>query len=483
MKSMPDLQSYFEVQFPITTEAGIQPIVDTLRQRKIPVAAHCGGHADMPRFVDFLIKNNDGFAWFEMIERLNATNDNAFYMVISDQRKTAYHILQQINVSSNISTIVRIVFNTSPDHAEKLAKETQILAQAIRKGEYVVDIGPSNNKYDIKLGYSCNNNCKHCVIKPDLWKLEEESPGSVATVSEGMDCYRDRSFEDIIDIFRSKDFQSVDNVVITGGEPTRRSDIVPILRWLYYRRPDIKIVIQTNGRNLKDKELVKKIRRYTKRIVFVIAIHGPEEIHNMVVDNRKEEGNPYRETIQGIKNLQELFGTDLEMRSEMVLSNYNYSYVFESIIEQHEQFKINSIGISYPHLEGFSKEKVDELCPAMVDLMPMLNQINNYLHKHSDLIVETEEIPKCVYNQALDKPLRIGGMAPAKDKNIIVAYPERFQSDFISAWVASHEKLESCCECMFDNECPGVWWENLRFNEGMLLPVKNSEEVNFGAQC
>lgn len=354
----------------------------------------------------------------------------------------------------------------------KLDAAFKIMSKVIQRKEYIFPERKHQRYYDLKLGYSCNNNCIHCVIKPNLVNFQREDSDSIILDSGiGMQCTRDLSYPDIISLFRSKDFENVGRLTITGGEPTIRKDLINILKWLYYNRPDIQISIQTNGRFLSNYDFAREIRRYSRAIGFVFAIHGNEETHNFIVNNRKDEGNPYQETVQGLRNVLSLFSKrETNIRIETVLSKYNYNEAYDVIREFHEQYDIEHAGISYPHLEGFAPDKVREIAPVMKDLVPMLKALNDYAHEHCDLLIEYEEIPDCIHRQYTSS-LKLGNMGIRWD-GISVNYLGEQMDDFYKVWLRCHSKALQCENCIKNNSCIGVWWENLEINLDSIIPIK-----------
>lgn len=343
------------------------------------------------------------------------------------------------------------------------------LNYAVMKNEYFLWGQSSGIIYDVKLGISCNNNCFHCVIKPTVLCAKKKSPESVILDSGlGMWHTQDPSFRELINRISFK--KNISSIVLTGGEPTIREDFVVILKWLYYNRPDVQVTIQTNGRNLANENLVKSILRYTRdNIFFVIAIHGTEVTHNNIVNNRREQGNPFKETLMGIKNL--LKYNLKNIRTEIVISNKNKNELAEAVRFQHEELGISIIGISYPHLFAFSKKDRIKIAPPMGDLILEIKKINKYLEKTPNLQVLTEEIPPCFYAK-IDEPIYIQAFGTPETKTSVCCYDGCIIEDFNISWKNDHKKIPSCAECLIDRECPGVWKETLDLNRETLSPLK-----------
>lgn len=389
--------------------------------------------------------------WIKLLKRLNAYHGDIFDWKYTEE-------------TSELT--IRIKENTDVDSN----KACNILGEAIKESEYRTGCLGNGTYYDLKLGYSCNNNCIHCVVKPNIMNLKRQNPMDIVIDSGyGMWCRKDLGYAQVIHILRSNEFDKVSAVVLTGGEPTIRKDFVDILKWLYYNRPYVKVILQTNGRNLCNWELAKSVYRYTRNIQFTVAIHGFEASHNYIVNNRKEKGNPYQETLEGIRNIKKLYGDDLDMRLEIVLSNYNYSEVPRVVEYFYDEFGINYFGISYPHMEEYEPEYIMEIAPKMNYLIPMIKELDNFVKKHCDVQLFLEEIPKCVLRQAGATSLL---EMPEKKPNFVVRYLDNEQKNFFDIWRSIHAKAPACKKCICNKTCLGVWYENLFLNEDALIPIE-----------
>ena len=89
------------------------------------------------------------------------------------------------------------------------------------------------SSYDLKLGFNCNNNCRHCVI------AEKRPCGSL----------NENQIFELIDNLP----EEVDEVQITGGEPTIHKDLKEFIKKI--KDMGYKVKLDTNGYNpvmLKD---------------------------------------------------------------------------------------------------------------------------------------------------------------------------------------------------------------------------------------
>lgn len=361
--------------------------------------------------------------------------------------------------------------------SDELEKNLNILAAALQRKEYDYYYPKGNRYFDIKLGYSCNNNCFHCVVKPNIWAIKAMNPQDIILDSGyGMWCKQDLTYEQVIDQLRKQNWSEIGHVVLTGGEPTIRRDFIEILKFFYYCLPDVKLALQTNGRNLSSIALVRSIYRYSRKIDFVVAVHGTEQTHNDIVNNRKERGNPYQEVINGIKNLKDIYGQELSLRIEVVISNKNKHELVALTKFLHEELELTNIGFSYPHLEGFSSKDILEKAPTLAELVPVLKALNDYNKEHEDLLIQVEEVPDCVYHQ-FDNDIRIVDMSHEPDSNVLVSYLGAESDNFMKDFLAAHTKLPQCLECVKFDKCNGLWYETATLNTDSIIPIKEKKHA------
>ena len=161
--------------------------------------------------------------------------------------------------------------------------------------------------YDLKVGFSCTNDCIHCVVK-DKSK------------------YKDLSFDEIKNILSNN---KITNLTITGGEASLRKDFIEILK--FAKDCGIgEIVLQTMARPLADLNLAKEASKYIN--LYLIAIHSHDSyIHDAIT----QKSNSWNETIRAIKNLQHV---DASIQSQTVISSYNAISLYKTY-----QFILNQL--------------------------------------------------------------------------------------------------------------------------------------------
>ncbi len=434
---------------------GLSELVWSLRAKSIEVHSFNDESKDGEWLINVFISESDIQGWEELIRRLNAVFNRPYKFIRQETKSTG-------------SELCTIVFNTAYN-SNKLEKEAEILTQAVIKEEFKVYPIYSKKLFDIKLGISCNNNCIHCVIKPNVFNIKNQYPESVVLDSGiGMQCSRDLKFSEAVDILEG--VSDVGTIVLTGGEPTIRKDFIDIVKWIYYNKPYAAVALQTNGRNLSNKDLVRALRRYTRNPTFAVAIHGLEETHNLIVNNRKELGNPFKETIQGIKNLNEVFRIDRKIRTEIVLSNLNIEEIPNAVKFQYEELGIRIVGVSYPHLAGFAEEDVKKLAPNLSEVCKLLNSLNKHAAACGDLDIFIEEVPFCIFNQ-LEGEIVLKSFENRNKSNAVLNFMGNQNNNFHNCWLSEHVKFDACKGCAVENECVGIWQESKEINEKHIKPI------------
>jgi organic radical activating enzyme len=127
-------------------------------------------------------------------------------------------------------------------------------------------------KFDLKLGFSCNHSCVHCAVK--------DSTG-----------YPDLTFDKIRELILS--IPDEIPIVITGGEPTCRTDIVDILKLCKNK----KMLFFTNG-SLLTKAILEELKKLNAKVllafqsvdkkVYAETAKGPDFSYNAAINASKD---------------------------------------------------------------------------------------------------------------------------------------------------------------------------------------------------
>ncbi|MBI4374899.1 MAG: radical SAM protein [Elusimicrobia bacterium] len=135
---------------------------------------------------------------------------------------------------------------------------------------------PAPTELHLELTHRCNLKCVMC----EHWRLEHSDPRSVG---------REMSFEDIREAVEgSALLRGIGQIVVTGGEPWLRHDIVGILAFLGARFPEASIIVLTNFWNTGHLRLkLSELRgRGLKALRLGSSLDGIETTHDEVRGQR-----------------------------------------------------------------------------------------------------------------------------------------------------------------------------------------------------
>lgn len=154
---------------------------------------------------------------------------------------------------------------------------------------------------DLKVGYTCNNDCLHCVVTSQH-KVAEKLRGNI-----------DRPTAECLAEIEKSIANGCKFIVNTGGEPTIREDFFELLDCV--KANGATIILQTNGRRLADWEFTEKLLTYP--VICVVAVHSHRvEIHDKIT----QRTGSFEQTIRGIKYFKEYSNN---IMGKCVISKYN----------------------------------------------------------------------------------------------------------------------------------------------------------------
>lgn len=353
--------------------------------------------------------------------------------------------------------------------------------------------------FDLKTGFTCNNFCVHCVIQ-DKKKI----------------CKDDLTTKEIENIILTKAPKN-SMINFTGGEVTIREDFEHLVNFAHDNGH--LIVVQTNGTGLANEELV--IRLKDKLHYVLIAIHAfDREIHNRIVGDiancavdahgvphiketnerrHKEimgtaEPSMYDKTMSGFKNL---IKHNVPCGTQTVISSLNKDYLFDTYSKIQEIKPGILMSMTYPHGMGNARENHEIVCIKYSELK---DQIRKSIQKFGKYIL-TEAIPKCYLHPYAYDILKnqddecftrghLMGIDPSnKNINSKLFDEEGVTQDYGLNNLLSKRKAPKCKECIYFDECPGVWQEYIEWHKDKLdlfpiypikagaIPLRSKDEV------
>lgn len=292
-------------------------------------------------------------------------------------------------------------------------------------------------KADIKVGYSCNNNCKFCV-QGDKKKI-----------------YPDKTTEEIKKILKQAK-KTCQTAVFTGGEPTIRPDLLELASYaksLGFKR----IQAQSNGRMFAYKKFCQEAVNAGVN-EFALALHGHiPELHNYLTSSES-----FSQIVQGIKNLKDLNQTII---TNTVVTRSNYRHLPE-IARLLTSLKVDQFQFAFVHPLGTAKDNFYSVVPRMSMIMPYI-KAGLDIGINAEINVMTEGIPYCLmegYENYIAERI-----IPATD-----IYELGTKVDFEKVRpVIAKAKGKNCKECKLFDFCEGPWREYPeKFGFEEFVPIK-----------
>lgn len=279
-------------------------------------------------------------------------------------------------------------------------------------------------RLDIKVGYSCNNLCRHCVQGEKRYKLSNKTTDEIK--------------KELGQAFS----KGIEGLVFTGGEPTIRNDFVELVAHAKEIGYD-EIQVQTNGRRFASK-------RFTKAIIeagmneFAPALNGHiPELH----DYMSQVPGAWKQTVQGIKNVKE-YGVRIITNTVVTKPNYRF---LRNIADVLVKLGVSQYQLAFCHAAGRAWEDFESIVPYMSLAAP-------HIHRGLDvginagIPVMAEAMPFCHmmgYEQQVSELV----IPPS------AVYETGFKIDEWEKWRKEEGKWkgESCKACAFYNVCEGPW--------------------------
>lgn len=216
---------------------------------------------------------------------------------------------------------------------------------------------------DIKLGYTCNNNCVFCAVKNHEQK--------------------DRIYEEYDELI-TKERKTNNIITITGGEVTIRKDFFKILSRAY--NLGYKINIQSNGRMFSNPQFTRDVSFFNIS-EFLISIHGHnEDIHESLTRTK----GSFEETVSGIENLIEM---ENNVITNTVLMKESIEYIKDLCILL-KSLSVKKILLSYPDITGGSLQNIDKI-PTLSETKEHIPEITDVCNK-LDIQPIFDNVPLCI---------------------------------------------------------------------------------------
>jgi len=314
-------------------------------------------------------------------------------------------------------------------------------------------------RLDLKVGYSCNNNCLHCVISDNKKNLLDAGKRP------------DLLTEECLELISSAKQRGFSWITFTGGEPTIRSDFIHLIR--YAHEQGLNITIQTNGRRFHDPDFCRQLKGFNIKNI-LIALHGPNsEIHDTITQKKKS----FDETVQAIKNL---VAMDFNIYAKIVISRKNAPYLVETLKLLYS-FGVKSACFAFPHAMGSARLNFIEVVPQYKEIRAEIDSLIE-ISKQLNFNLSLEAFTYCTLSDPVfaDSLYYYLESMKAKSKSIPVREQE-YDWDIIRKLI--RVKFLQCKSCAFDAICEGPWEEYPEaFGSDEFQPLSMDAYIDFLAR-
>ena len=302
---------------------------------------------------------------------------------------------------------------------------------------------------DLKVGFSCNNHCIHCVISDKTGEKDLSLDEIKAIVNEYIERYGQIQ------------------LTLTGGEVTLRKDFIELMSFIKSKKESGEITfvdVQTNARMLSHDDREKAAASVID--FYLIALHCDlAEIHDSITMVK----GSFEQTTTAIRKIASDVGPD-KIAIQTVINRKNYQRLKKIYQFAHEEFGLYEFNITFPHPIGLCYSK--EIVPTYKEVQPYVNEALSYCLENG-IKPYIEALPFCVFypelrQYAFDflerRCIDVVGYAGEKDGDI----------DYQALFASGHNKYESCASCQYNSKCEGVWKEHYTLypDENMLQLMK-----------
>jgi coproporphyrinogen III oxidase-like Fe-S oxidoreductase/organic radical activating enzyme len=252
------------------------------------------------------------------------------------------------------------------------------------------------------------------------------------------------------------------DLMLTGGEPTMRKDLLEILEFCKSLNFE-EITVQTNGTNLDNLELLQSIKSIGN-VKFNISFQSHDPRTSAEISQTPQS---YARLMQALRYIGEL---KLPAYLTIVISKLNYPTLKEQIAFVHEKF---------PYIQHFSFNFIDPIYRAQENLwtIPTFAEAERYIHEAVDymrqhhLTFRIEKLPLCYMSgfEEFSSDIRRGVFDEWRIMSFLRTKGDREKASLMIEQDPRFHYAEQCKSCNLQILCAGI-----NFN---YVKVKGDEEV------
>ncbi len=306
---------------------------------------------------------------------------------------------------------------------------------------------------DCAVGYACNERCRFCPC------------------SEGSTNLPSLSYEEICEaIDRSVDEKGVENILLSGGEPTIHPDFFRILEHIATK--NVRFSLLTNAIKLANKDFADRMFSIVdpNNMDVTVAFHSHiAEKHDYLTQHK----GSFELSLKGVKHLIDK-GVVMSVKNNIV--NYTYKDLPAYVDWVNATFS-DEVTLLFANIDinGTAQSNKQAVSVEFKDSVP-------YLTQALDKIIELRKLGHKRTAKVLTTPLCLldpyyWGFVETQTQSNITAYKVPFSDGENSPLMFdvssdSGPMFKACQECDLKNHCPGTWRSfGNNFDESILTRI------------
>jgi molybdenum cofactor biosynthesis enzyme MoaA len=277
---------------------------------------------------------------------------------------------------------------------------------------------------DVVIDYDCNLKCTYCTITDEMRRRGLDAKVVAGHIEEAAR-------------------RGVRNLSITGGEPTIRRELIPLVNFARSRGfTDIKV--QSNGLMFSD-------RGYVDRLCDA----GANRFHVSVHGHTGSDATPYAAVTQGgseshalmLEGITNLVAAGMRPAADMIVMASTHEGLLDGVKDLHHR-GVTSFTLWLVSLTDQNKPNLDSL-PRITDMIPSIMRCLDYAQEQ-DLDMQSLHVPRCLLPGYEDQVYH-----PGFQEDVHVVTPDAvFQLS--SSRLSGQTKTDRCSGCKWIDLCPGL---------------------------
>jgi MoaA/NifB/PqqE/SkfB family radical SAM enzyme len=260
----------------------------------------------------------------------------------------------------------------------------------------------------------------------------------------------DMSTEESLKAIRNAIENNATKIVLSGGEPTLRTDIVKLVKYILDH--GVQVQIQTNGIKTDSIENILSCAETNKSFLeFMIPLHGNNSESHGKVNNYKGS------FIATLKSLSIIARNNVSIVGKIVCTKYGGKNIPE-IVRLFQEYKTKLIIVAYPHCVQFPDNLILETDIEKEDMVKLFQVFDRMV---LDIPIYLQGFPRCFTGELKNTNIFFQEeMSDFLNTEIV----ENKQRDWIGIPWHEYRRMEKkkfshCGICGYDQKCEGIWKE------------------------